>query len=215
MSTYNIAIQRLDMPARFRRLPIDDRGFPIPKFVATLDGKPDFRVIAPGWWETCYKRKLCWLCGEQLGRHKAFVIGPMCAITRVTSEPPSHRECAEFAVKSCPFLTQPHRKRDISNLPEEGYVSGVHLDRNPGASVIWITDDYKAFNANPGVLIKLGDPKELSWWSHGRAASREEIMGSINGGLPLLREIARKDGADAEADLDKMITRGLALVPAA
>ena len=27
-------------------------------------------------------------------------------MNRTSAEPPSHRDCAEFAVKACPFLTQ-------------------------------------------------------------------------------------------------------------
>ena len=29
------------------RLPIDERGFPVPYFVAIVDGKPDHRIIDP------------------------------------------------------------------------------------------------------------------------------------------------------------------------
>jgi hypothetical protein len=38
-----------------RNLPRDKRGFPVPKFVAFIDGEPDFRVIAPGFVAKAYK----------------------------------------------------------------------------------------------------------------------------------------------------------------
>ena len=60
----------------------------------------------------------CWLCGQTLGKHMTFPIGPMCAITRTTAEPPSHLACAEYAVKACPFLSQPRMRRNERDLPE-------------------------------------------------------------------------------------------------
>ena len=56
--------------------------------------------------QRAFKRGLCWVCGEPLGVHKVYAIGPMCVINRTTSEPASHRDCAEFAVKACPFLLE-------------------------------------------------------------------------------------------------------------
>src|SRR5882762_5069144 len=90
------------LPDRMKKLPLDSRGFPVPWFVAWMkdghpskrgDGDPDFRVIFPGAVAAAAKQDICWLCGEKLGVHKAFVIGPMCAVTRTTSEPPCHLDC--------------------------------------------------------------------------------------------------------------------------
>src|SRR5215467_7036859 len=113
MKTYNPAITKLKMPLRFHKLPISENGFPVPKFVSFIDGKPDFRVVDGRYVLEAIKRRLCWLCGETLGRYMSFVIGPMCAVNRVSSEPPSHFECAQFAVQACPFLTQPRRPRNV------------------------------------------------------------------------------------------------------
>lgn len=214
MTAYNIAINRLDMPARFLRLPIDDRGYPVPKFVKWVDSKPDFRAADTEFWTTAIRHKLCWLCGEKLGRYLAFVIGPMCAINRTTSEPPSHLDCARFAVKACPFLTQPHRIRNAHDLPPERIPApGAPIDRNPGVALIWIAEDYQIFNATGGPLIAIGEPVATEWYAHGRKATRAEIMASIESGLPLLREIAQREGADA-VEFEQQVQRGLALVPA-
>jgi hypothetical protein len=213
---YNVAISRLDMPARFLRLPVDSRGFPVPKFVAWVDGKPDLRAVDARWFNRAVSSRLCWLCGEPLGRHMAFVIGSMCAINRTTSEPPSHLECARFAVKACPFLTQPQRPRNPHDLPEQTeQPAGIHFDRNPGVSLIWVTEHYSPFKVGNGVLIKLGEPNKLEWYSHGREATREEIMASIDSGIPKLRELAEKEGPDAIKEFEKELERGLALVPKA
>jgi hypothetical protein len=101
------------LPARMRYLPISPKGFPVPWFVFIDEqtGIPDFRVIGPGKMRQAVTGDRCWLCGGILGKHRIFCIGPMCAINRITSEPPSHRECAEFAAEACPFLSQPRARR--------------------------------------------------------------------------------------------------------
>jgi hypothetical protein len=211
---YNPAIDRLTMPTRFLRLPISENGFPVPKFVAWPDGKPDFRAVDAHWLARAMKEKLCWLCGEKLGQHMAFVIGPMCAINRINSEPPSHLECARFAVKACPFLTQPKRGRNRYDLPEDHVqAAGIPLDRNPGVTLIWVTKSYRPFRAPSGVLFSLGDPTKLEWYCRGQTATRDEILQSINSGLPLLRKLAEQDGPDAIVEFNNQVERGMALVP--
>lgn len=214
---YNVAIQRLKMPARMLKLPVDDRGFPVPRFVKWIDGKPDFRVIDTAYMRRAFQQKLCWLCGEQLGRHLAFVIGPMCAINRVTSEPPCHLGCARFACEACPFLTQPKRGRNSHDLPADAeQPAGIMVERNPGVSAIWVTDSYRTFKAKvgtTGVLIQIGDATDIEWWSHGRRATRDEIIESIETGIPALHEIAHKEGPEAVAALYDQIARGMARVP--
>ena len=67
----------------------DERGYPVPKFVEWIDGKPDFRCVDGRWLTKTVQQKLCWLCGEKFGRHIAFVIGPMCAINFALFRPPA------------------------------------------------------------------------------------------------------------------------------
>jgi hypothetical protein len=107
------------LPPRMRALPISDKGYPVPAFVEWIDGKPDFRVMRADFRLKCVRNNLCWQCGERLSNRLAFVIGPMCAVNRVSSEPPSHRDCALFAASACPFLTLPHAQRREANLPAE------------------------------------------------------------------------------------------------
>ena len=77
------------LPPQMARLPIA-RGYPVPWFVAWVDGRPEFRAVRPGQVEHALKHRLCWVCGTSLGRFKTFVIGPMCGINRTTAEPPCH-----------------------------------------------------------------------------------------------------------------------------
>src|SRR5262245_17927108 len=112
MRALNASIRDIPLPARMARLPISPAGYPVPWFVATIKGEPDFRVIGPDKIARAVRADLCWLCGQTLGRFKAFVGGPMCAVNRTSAEPPSHRECAEYAVRACPFLTRPRMRRN-------------------------------------------------------------------------------------------------------
>jgi hypothetical protein len=212
---YNAAMLKLEMPARMRRLPIDERGYPVPAFVAIIDGKPDFRVVKPGYVTDCIRSNRCWLCGEQLGKYKAFVIGPMCAVNRVSSEPPSHLDCARFACVACPFLTQPKRPRNPHGLPEEATAAaGLAIPRNPGVTLLWVTNSYRVFKAPGGILLRIGPQSALEWYAHGRAATRDEVLHSIETGIPTLRQAAAQEGHGAMEALEAQVAEAMELVPA-
>jgi hypothetical protein len=203
------------MPDRIKRLPRDHRGFPVPWFVHWIDGVPDFRVVSPGKVDLAHKGR-CWTCGEPLGVHRVYVIGPMCVVNRVTSEPASHRDCAEFAARACPFLTRPRMRRNEKDLPETLSVAGIHLDRNPGAVALYETREATPFRSGDGVLFRLGEPAKVDWWAEGRQATRAEIIASIEGGYPQLFDIAtRYDGPAGVAELERQRVRALRLLPAA
>jgi hypothetical protein len=188
----------LPLPPRMSRLPRDHRGFVVPRFVRWIDGEPDFRITDTEFFKRAIKERLCWLCGEKLGRHLAFVIGPMCALTRTTSEPPCHLDCARYAVQTCPFLSRPRMRRNDTNWPTDKprWAPGLTIERNPGVSVIWVTAGYKLFEpGNGGVLFTVGDPTSIEWYREGRPATRAECRESIEGGLPILRANAEHEDA--------------------
>jgi hypothetical protein len=204
----------IEVPQRVTKLPVDERGYPVPWFVMWIDGKPDFRVIDGAKMSLAIKEKRCWICGDKLGVNLAFVIGPMCAINRVISEPPSHRDCAIFALQACPFLSRPKMRRNEFNIPEGcSHPAGIPIDRNPGVMLLWMTRTYQPFSDDTGVLFRLGEPTELHWYTEGRAASRDEVMESIEKGLPLLRSIAEQQGKMATGQLDRMLGEALKLLP--
>lgn len=224
MPQLNARVRDLDMPPAIRSLPISAEGYPVPWFVAWMvDGKaqakrsigvPDFRVIHPDAMVQAHNKQRCWLCGQRRGVWGAFVVGSMCAINRVSSEPPSHLACAEYAVKACPFLTQPRMVRNTKNMLDDGYIAGIPIMRNPGVTAIWVTKSYRVMDTPGGVLFRLGEPHEVTWWREGRRATREEILASINSGLPVLEEAAKLDGDDALLELARMTGAAMQLVPA-
>ena len=212
---YNAAVAAVPMPERIKRLPVSDKGFPVPAFVAWIDGAPDFRVIAPGKVADAWKRKRCWICGDVLGVNLAMTIGPMCAVNRTISEPPSHRECSVFAATACPFLANPRMKRNERDLPDHKDMPGIGLKRNPGAVAVWITREVTPFRVDNGVLFRMGDPSELLWFSEGRKATRAEVVGSIESGLPFLMTEAQREGERAVEALEIAMRRVVQYLPAA
>jgi hypothetical protein len=220
MSELNASIRNIPIPARMARRPVSAKGFPVPYFVTHKDaqGEWDFRVITGEPIFACVKRRLCWLCGETLGQYLCFTIGPMCSINRVSSEPPSHRDCAEYAVKACPFLSKPNMRRNEVGLPEgsaDSFVGGIGVKHNPGATLLWITKSYRIVRDHGGgVLFEIGPPLEIYFYKEGRIATRAEIDAAIAKGLPLLREIANTEGQEALDDLEKKIKQAQILLPA-
>lgn len=220
-------------PERIAKLPVH-RGYPVPWFVEWISeidgevmpmlrgqGEPDFRIMSRERFYVALRSSLCWVCGEKLGSHKAFTIGPMCAVNRTSAEPPGHRECAEWSARNCPFLTRPHMRRREAGLPagidpEQPNTAGIMLKRNPGVALVWVTRKPKVKrDPNGGILFDIGEPYDVSWWCEGRPATREEVQASIDSGLPSLREMAESDGPAATRQLDDFVDRAMVLLPAA
>ena len=205
MRELNKSILHLELPERMRYLPIDDRGYPVPKFVPKINGKWEFRGFDPEHMVICVRHKKCWLCGNPLGKHLTFPIGPMCMINRCISEPPSHLTCAEYGVRACPFLANPAMRRNEKNMPAHE-VAGISIRRNPGVIALWTTLSYRIIKPpNGGVLFEIGDPEHVEFYCEGRRATREEILHSIETGLPFLRKEAAQDGPGALQELDRRL----------
>lgn len=202
------------LPKRIAKLPLDERGYPVPWFVGTVNGKYDFRVADARKMIAAVEKKLCWVCGEPLGKYKTFVIGPMCGINRVSSEPPQHHECAMFSVRACPFLLMPKMDRRDHDYPEgstEG--AGVMIKRNPGVSLVWTTKTFTVNQFANGLLFTVGDAESVEFIREGRTATRAEILESIKTGLPLLIKAAEPDGPEGVALLNKMAKEFIQLIP--
>lgn len=205
------------LPLRMQHLPIDHRGYVVPWFVAKPpQGQPwDFR-IADGEKNVLARRYgRCWVCGEKTGQRKTFVIGPMCAVNRITAEPGCHRDCALFSVQACPFLSLPQAKRNEHGLEGTSEPAGVMIKRNPGVSCLWSTEFFTLMEVETGTLYRLGAPAAVEWWKEKRHATREEILASIDSGMPLLRASARSESAEAEAALERAYTEMIPLLPEA
>lgn len=230
MVTTTLATTTVAIPERLRGRPVDRRGFLVPYFVAWLDdagnlmapgtGTPDFRVIDTNKMALCVRFNRCWLCGQQLGRHLAFVLGPMCTINRIISEPPSHRDCARYALQVCPFMIRPRMRRNEHELPAKHVkAAGLHSGGNPGGLVEWICDKYKpvpAQRGHAGILFQVGEPSSVTWWREGRPATRAEAAEVLHAGYERLKQTAVEfDGPDGVAELDRLTRQAERYLPGA
>jgi hypothetical protein len=174
-------------PRGIARLPVDHRGYPIPWFVAYLDGRPDFRVIDPANLASALKHQRCWICGGSLSTWKTFVLGPRCVLQAISGEPPNHDECAAYAARVCPFLALPHSMRREANLPEAITVNTMMVKENPGITALWRARRYRVGrNADGSLLLHIaGNPESLVWYTEGRPATLAESRSAL--------ELARAD----------------------
>lgn len=186
------------LPPYMEKLPRDHRGFVVPWFVPKMKatGEWNFQAVDPRRVAEAVQRNVCWICGKPLRKNLAFVAGPMCVVSRVSSEPPSHVECATYAVQVCPFLTKPRMRRAPS---EEAIVPGIMIERNPGVCALWVVRRMRPFRTatgGPGLLFRVLEPTvRISCWAEGRKATQAEIEHSLVTGLPSLEAIAREDDA--------------------
>lgn len=220
------------MPRRLFGKPKDHRGFVVPFFVQWFkDGQraragaagavPDFRVIDSSRLVQAVTFGKCWICGDTLGSLHAHVIGPMCAVTRLSSEPGSHRECAEYACQVCPFLVRPAMKRNPTPyVVRVEAAPGEHIASNPGVMALWITkgpaSPYRTEIGKPGTLFALGDPAvPVTWWREGRAATRAEVDAAIAHGIEAeLMPRAEKKGAAAVDEIGRLAIEVRPFLPA-
>jgi hypothetical protein len=204
-------------PPRFMRdLPVDPkRGYLVPWFVKWIDGQPEFRVMDRDKFWLAVKEKRCWVCGKSLYAEHVFTIGPMCAINRISSEPPSHRECAQYSARVCPFLSKPQMTRRPIETDEQIHVAGIMIERNPGVTLLYYTKRYRILKVNDGVLFQLGRAFKVEWFREGREATRAEVMESMRTGLPALEKACDLDldPAVAKEELKVQLKKALVLVP--
>jgi hypothetical protein len=198
-------------PTSISGLPRDKHGRRVPWFVAWIDGVPDFRVVRERGIMEAYRRNLCWVCGTDRGREAAFVLGPMCTVNRVAPEPPSHRACATYSAKVCPFLATPTRRRRERGLPEDRLPNSEYADQgNPGVAVVWFCTTWKPFPiGDGGVLFEIGPPTRVNWFAHGRAEA------ALEAGVARLDAMDKEQGLDPRQELVGRLRDARALLPKA
>jgi len=181
---------RIPVPHHMAALPRDARGYPVPWFCALVDGRPDFRIGDARRVEQAVLGSRCWICGGGLGRFRSFLIGPMGAMNRIHSEPPSHRDCARYAVRVCPFLALPKAHRREAQRPEKAVKPDGLDPANPGVVIEWVTSTARVFEGPNSLLFELGEPEHVSWFKEGRSATREEAEMAVKEGVEKLLAIA-------------------------
>jgi hypothetical protein len=222
------AIRHIPIPPRMAARPLSERGFPVPFFVAWVDdlgklvrpglGRPDFRVTDRGALFHAVSFDACWMCGQPLGKFRSLVLGPMCLANRMTAEPSCHPDCAEYAARACPFLANPRaRRNEHVALPPGSTDSESHIRRNPGVVALYVHTARKlrrlARKDGPPLFhLPVGEPHRLTFWRDGRMAPHAEVMESIDTGLPLLEDQARRQSLAAVEALEACYLDAVRLV---
>lgn len=97
----------------------DARGYPIP-FLVLVDsrGRPQFTVNDVRRADLCRRKHLCSICGKRFDPEGAWFVGGSRAFLHpngVFQDPPMHLDCAEYALRVCPFLAAPRWSRSVAD----------------------------------------------------------------------------------------------------
>lgn len=208
------------LPEGLQHLPLDARGYPVPRFVAMVDGKPDHRIADVAYMAQAVQRGLCWICGRAMPADgsMAFLVGPAALVTRISPEPPMHAECAGYAARACPFLTRPYaRRRDAGRPAEAVRPPGNMLPDHPVCACVWHCRSF-AVEAHPvagggvGLLFDLGEPFAMQWLCEGREAMPEELLASVRHSLGTMQRVAQAESPEAEAAFHRAASDALDMV---
>jgi hypothetical protein len=111
-----------------------DLPIPYSTFVGP-DGAPDFKVVDEKLRRKCMVEGLCALCGKPLTKNLiVFIGGPKCVESRTFFDPAVHKECALYAVKVCPYLSDAdwdYAKQQPRHLGKGQTVISVHEEISP------------------------------------------------------------------------------------
>jgi len=128
------------MPKPPLKLPTTARGVPLP-WIAQAKGRSHTR---------CLKIDRCWVCGEPLGTHLAWVIPPAGLLTSTANAAPAHRRCAEFVLtrqRTLSVLVTAQRQDDLPRRQEDGISNEFFCILPPLNSAQWHDP------ANPGADV--------------------------------------------------------------
>lgn len=173
-------MEKVEIPDRLAARPRDRRGYPIPWTVKLdLEGRPDFRVIDTEKVAIAVGLKRCAMCGEALGRHLAFIGGPVSFKTRLFTDMPMHKDCALYAIQVCPWLAAPNM-RYAGSLPQlSGSVTVAHtsemVEERPERFFIGTTKCCHLVRTPAGSVVMQADPWEWhEWWRYGKRVDAAE-----------------------------------------
>ena len=162
------------IPDHLAKRPRDHRGFPIPFVAAWANGKPDFRVVDDKPATECVRKALCALCGGFMPRgDRWFVSGPISHNNRLFLDPAMHKDCAVFALQTCPYLSMP--KAHHSNLEKRPLAPGhgvvlIATDKRPEMFYLGRTDGWSRRVVEGQRLIYARPWLEVEQWIDGRRA---------------------------------------------
>jgi hypothetical protein len=147
-----------DIPFRLSRRPRDARGFVIPfaQFIKA-DGTPDFRIMDDQHSSKAVRRRLCSICGEPMRGDVYFIGGPLCVENGYFYDPAMHKDCATYAIQTCPHLARSKgRYAATPDLDEQGVVlvaGAMDISKKAEWFAIMRTTGYQSGRSADGMLI--------------------------------------------------------------
>ncbi len=134
-------------------------GYPVPFTQLWHVGTPDFRAVDSEHCARCLRDKLCAICGRRLGEYCYFIGGPLSKKSRLFVDPAMHKQCAEFASQTCPFLSG--QKLEYSNRSAEykgALLTKVPMAPRPDTMFIMrtCTKKVRAVTVNGKTMIQAG-----------------------------------------------------------
>jgi hypothetical protein len=165
------------IPKRLRTRPLDRRGYPVP-WVVFIDGAgmPQFTINDIGKAHACRTKRLCGLCGNRMDKTMWFIGGKRCFTHEHGAfvDPPNHYECAEYALRVCPFLAAPSyaRRIDFGKLTPASIGDRIALalhndmpDDRPDCFGLGATRGWRFIDEASVYVVERWD--YLEWWKAG------------------------------------------------
>ena len=183
----------VEVPRYMRGRPIWN-GFYVPYFVtwfkdrrqvheSVVGAEPHFPTIDKTREALCRRRRYCWICGRQMGTFMCFVMGPLSALQRISTEPPSHRECAVYAVQVCPFMVGGYDMPENPATNEGQQVIEQMSIKNEQLNVIWVCHGYTLRPVDPsrGLFVyQMDHATDILLYHRGKPATLAQAMERIN-----------------------------------
>lgn len=149
-------LKSISTPEPIKALPKDRRGYPI-FYTARKneDGSPDFESIDLSRWTQVVRERRCGVCGGKITGLVGFVGGPLCMRTRLFMDAPMHLGCAEYALKTCPYLAAPRMAPSMRDTDR----ARIMLETNdspdrPEWFGLGVTTGYELIQRGAGLMLR-------------------------------------------------------------
>ena len=122
----------------------------------------------------CLSQNLCWVCGENLGKKKTLIGGPMSLFNRMWGDLPCHPDCSDFSAKYCPHMSMGAKYR-TNDKPMTMIEHQGMIQQNPTAYCQVTCERIVAFQRGPTVLVApSGNSFDIQWWCKGEKITSNE-----------------------------------------
>ena len=163
----------------------DSRGYPIP-YIVLVDnsGVSHFKVNDSIKIIDCIVNNKCSICGTILNTDKWLIGGPMSAFhpNGAYNDTPVHKECGEFALKTCPYLaySKYNTNIDLNKIRNKIDADNLFLynkttdpDRVP-LFVFGKISDYKV--SKNGYIIREKPFLEIEYYNDGKKLENDKSL---------------------------------------